>query len=340
MKAKFAWLVAISSIFIGVTVFLYHDTMPVEKKQNNVPAISTSKAAFSEIVDSIQSIGSVVSNESVNITSTVTKKVVEVNFLDGEYVKKGDLLVRLDSSLEDAEEKRLELNLNEQEREFERLKPLKKTGVASEKVYETQMTKMLSARAELEAVRAKINETYITAPFDGILGMRSVSVGSLVTAGTLITTIDSIKTVKVDFSVPEKYVLKVKLGNKITATSEASKDRKFFGQIIAVSPRIDDVSHNVLIRGNFDNDDLLLRPGMILKLDILLEKRRGICVPETALLNVGDKQFIFKIVNGKPYKSNVTVGSRFFGQVEIISGLCEGEEYVTDGIISIVKTKK
>ena len=335
MKSKWFLFVLICAAVACGTVVYYNDTTQVKQKQSKQPVISVTKASFSDITDSIDSIGSVVSNESVTITSTVTKKVAEVNFVDGEYVRQGDLLVRLDSSLEEAEEKRLEINLDEQEREFERLKPLKKTGVASEKMYETQMTKMLSARAELEAVRAKIKETHITAPFDGILGMRSVSVGSLVTAGTIITTIDSIKTVKVDFSVPEKYVLKVKPGSLITAVSEANKGKSFFGQIIAISPRIDDVSHNVLIRGSFDNNDLLLRPGMILKLNILIEKRRGICIPETALLSVGEKQFIFKIIDKKPHQTEVKVGLRSFGKVEITEGLNEGEEYVADGIISI-----
>lgn len=305
------------------------------KSKKSLAAYTVGVAELSEISDSIEALGTVISDESVTITSSVTKKVIDVGFKDGEYVHKGDLLVKLDASQEEADEKRLELNLAEQQREFNRLLPLHKNGVVSSKEYETQHTRVLTAQTELDLMRAKIKEMYITAPFDGILGMRSVSIGSLVSAGTVITTIDAIKTVKVDFSIPEKYVLQVKSGYVIEARSEASVNHVFKGEVIAVSPRVDEMSHNVSVRGQFDNTELLLRPGMLLKLRLPLNTRMGICVTETAILTIGGDQYVYKIENGKPVQHKVKIGSRFFGKVEILEGLSPGDQYVTDGIISL-----
>ena len=322
--------------FAGISASVYYNRSSSEKiKEQKTATYTTGIAALSDISESVEALGTVISDESVTITSSVTKKVTEVTFHDGQYVCKGDLLVKLDASQEEAEEKRLELNLDEQLREFKRLSPLHKNGVVSSKEYETQHTKVLTAQTELELIRAKIKELYITAPFDGVLGMRSVSVGSLVSAGTVITTIDAIKTVKVDFSVPEKYILQIKSGYIIEAKSEASANHIFKGKVIAVSPRIDDISHNVSVRGKFDNSNLLLHPGMLLKLLLPINIHKGIFVEETAILNIGKEQYIYIISNNKPVKQKIKTGIRRFGKIEIIEGINEGEKYVIDGIISI-----
>ena len=320
-------------IYVGVR-YIDRPTVAKQAKIEKVNVV-TQIVKTSDINDSINALGTVISNESVDISSTLTKRVTVVNFTDGQYVKKGDLLVQLETSQEEAEEKRLELNLAEQEREFKRLEPLHENGVVSAKDYEVQHTKTLTAKAELEHIQAKIKEAHIVAPFDGILGMREVSVGSLVSAGTLITTIDDIKTVKVDFSIPEKYVLKLRQNDLIFATAEATQNRKFDGKILAISTRIDENTHNASVRGIFPNSQLLLRPGMLLKINIPFDNRQGICIPETAICSNGNTQYVYKILDNKATIQEIKTGSRLSGQVEILAGLSNGDEIVVDGVLKV-----
>jgi len=321
------------AIYAGAK-YINHPKVAKQAKIEKINVV-TQVVKITEVNDSINALGTVISNESVDISSTLTKRVTVVNFTDGQYVKKGDLLAQLETSQEEAEEKRLELNLAEQEREFKRLEPLRENGVVSAKDYETQHTKMLTAKAELEHIQAKIREAHIIAPFDGILGMRQISVGSLVSAGTLITTIDDIKTVKVDFFVPEKYVLKLQQNGNVFASSEASQDRKFEGKILAISTRVDENTHNASVRGIFPNSQLLLRPGMLLKINIPFDNRQGICIPETAICSNGNIQYVYKIIDNVAKIQHVKIGSRFSGKVEIIDGLSNGDEIVTDGVLKV-----
>lgn len=328
--------IAIISIGIGYSLFKYwpHDEHVAEKTEKRVKCI-TGIARFSEIRDTVDVIGNAVANESVSITSSVTKKVTNILFKDGQYVQKGDILVLLDSAQEEAEEKRLELNCIEQKREFNRLKPLRKSGVVSEKEYELQRTKMLSAEADLELIRAKVKETKITAPFDGLVGIREIGVGSLVSAGTVITTIDDIQKIKVDFSVPEKYALRIRPGSVVNARSAANADRVFNGEVTAVSARIDSVSRNLPIRSIFNNEELLLRPGMLLKLQIILASRKAIAIPETAVISSGDSQYVFIVQDGIARKRKITIGSRQGNYIEVLDGISENEVYIKDGLISV-----
>lgn len=328
--------VAIVSTGIVYGLFKYwpHDKPVIGEMEKSVKCI-TDTARFSEIQDTVDVIGNAVANESVSITSSVTKKVTNILFKDGQYVKKGNILVLLDSAQEEAEEKGLELNCMEQEREFNRLESLHKNGIVSEKEYELQRTKMLSAEADLELIRAKIKETKVTAPFDGLVGIRGISVGSLVSAGTVITTIDDIRKIKVDFSVPEKYALKIRPGRVVSARSAASTDRVFNGEVTAVSARIDSASRNLPIRSIFNNEELLLRPGMLLKLQIILDSRKTITIPETAIISSGDSQYVFIVQNGIARRRKITIGSRQGNYVEVLDGISENEVYIKEGLISV-----
>ncbi|MDR2107275.1 MAG: efflux RND transporter periplasmic adaptor subunit [Holosporaceae bacterium] len=195
----------------------------------------------------LKSIGTAVSNESVDIMSCVSQTVASVHFSDCEYVKKGQLLVQLNTERKTAEKKQAEINLLEQQREFFRMETLRKKKIIPEKDYDVQKTKMLDAQAKLDAINADINQSSITAPFDGVLGIRKVSVGALLTQGSVITTIDDVSKMKVDFTVPEKYILLLKPQLKITAKSLALKGKKFKGDILAVVPRVSAVSRNVSV---------------------------------------------------------------------------------------------
>lgn len=299
-------------------------------------AVSAEVVKTSKMQTIFEFIGTAVSNESVNITSSITQKVSHINFSDCDFVKKGDVLVQLNVERQKAVKKQAEINLQEQQRELTRLSTLKDKKIIAEKEYDLQNTKLQDAKAKLTEVEEEIKEGTIVAPFDGILGIRKISVGALLTPGTDITTIDDIKKIKVDFPVPEKYLSLINKNCKITVTSIAIPNKKFQGVIQAISPRISPISRSISVRGIIENKEYLLRPGMMLNVTIQMQDRDAILVPENAISNVGEKHFVFLLGKGNKVKqTEVEIGQRLNGSVEIVNGLKAGDYVVTDGVVEI-----
>ena len=298
--------------------------------------VSTEPVKISKMQTILEFIGTAVSNESVDITSSITQKVSRINFSDCDFVKKGDVLVQLNVEKQKAVQKQAEINLKEQQRELTRLSSLKDKKIIAEKEYDIQNTKLQDAQAKLAEIEEEIKEGTIVAPFDGMLGIRKISVGSLLTPGTVITTIDDIKRIKVDFPVPEKYLSLINKDCKITATSIAIPNKKFYGSVQAISPRISPISRSISVRGIIENDEYLLRPGMMLNVTIQMQDRNALLVPESSISNVGEKHFVFLLGDGNKVKqTEVEIGQRIKGYVEIVNGVKAGDSVVTDGVVKI-----
>lgn len=298
--------------------------------------VSTEPVKISKMQTILEFIGTAVSNESVDITSSITQKVSRINFSDCDFVKKGDVLVQLNVEKQKAVQKQAEINLKEQQRELTRLSSLKDKKIIAEKEYDIQNTKLQDAQAKLAEIEEEIKEGTIVAPFDGMLGIRKISVGSLLTPGTVITTIDDIKRIKVDFPVPEKYLSLINKDCKITATSIAIPNKKFYGSVQAISPRISPISRSISVRGIIENDEYLLRPGMMLNVTIQMQDRNALLVPESSISNVGEKHFVFLLGDGNKVKqTEVEIGQRINGYVEIVKGVKAGDSVVTDGVVKI-----
>jgi membrane fusion protein (multidrug efflux system) len=295
-----------------------------------LPTVSVATVSKTKAATVLKSIGTAASNESADIMSNVTQTVVSIHFSDCERVKKGQLLVQLSVDRKIAEKKQAEINLLEQQRESNRLEGLKNKKIVSEKDYDLQKTKLLDAQAKLDAINVDIKECSVVAPFDGVLGIRKISVGALLTAGSVVTTIDDIDKVKVDFALPEKYAALLKPNLKIVAKSADSK--KFYGYVSAVVPRVSPTSRSVSARGIIDNKDHILKPGMMLKISIKLEDREVVRIPEKALSSVGEENYAFALSNeNKVSRRPVTVGEREDGFAEIEKGLEVGDKIIVDG---------
>jgi len=321
-------------VFGAGIVFLRNDGgtgRSSSKKSQLTVSVATVEKGGKEIT--LQAIGTATSNESVDIMSSVAQKVVSVHFSDCEAVKRGQLLVQLNIDKKMAEKKQAEINLLEQQREFNRLEMLKTKKVIPEKDYDVQKSKLQNAQAKLDEISAEIRESSIVAPFDGILGMRNVSVGAFLNSGNIITTIDDIDKLKVDFVVPEKYSLILKPNAEIVAESVAIKNKKFYGSVLAIVPRVSPTSRSISVRGLINNEDHLLKPGMMLSISIKLGKREIISVPEKALSSIGEKHYLF-VLNGenKVKSREVVVGDRADGSIEIQEGIDAGDKIVIDGL--------
>ena len=335
MNTKKIWAV-ISLILLFFIYKLFHNSGSSKIRMKPQVTVRVSQVAEAKIHTVLEFIGTAVSNESVDITSSVAQKVTEINFSDCDFVKKGDVLVRQNIDKQKTVKKQAEINLQEQQRELARITALRKRKVIAAKEFDLQNTRVQDAQAKLAEVEEEIRERTIVAPFDGMLGLRKISVGALLSPGTVITTIDDIKKIKVDFSVPEKYLSLITTGCKIEATSIALPGKKFFGTVQAVSPRISSASRSISVRGIIENNDYLLRSGMMLNVTIEMQDRNAIQVQESAILNVGEKHYVYVVDSqNKAKQREIEIGERRDHLVEVTKGLTSSDTVIIDGVVKI-----
>jgi multidrug efflux pump subunit AcrA (membrane-fusion protein) len=203
------------------------------------------------------------------------------------------------------------------------------TAKMSETVRSINFTEGMTVEAG--AVLVELTSTTLRAPFAGVLGLRSVSPGELVNPGDKIVTLDDISVVKVDFSVPETYLSTLAQGQEIIAKTAAYPERTFSGIVRTIDTRVDPVTRAIVVRAEIPNPDSLLRPGMLMTVDLIKNRRRSIVLPEEVLVPMGERQFVFVVKDGKALQRWIEIGSRRPGEVEIKGGIDEGELVVREG---------
>ena len=286
-------------------------------------------------VDKVESIGTAVANESVAITTKVTETVTKVNFEDGMYVEAGDILVELTNAEETAMLSEAAANVAEATRQFERVQNLIKQKLASETQLDVERNRMQTAKARYEGIVARLDDRLIRAPFSGKLGFRNVSPGTLLSPNAPLTTLDDISSIKLDFSIPESYLAAIKPGQEVLAKSIAYPGRTFVGVVTTIDSRIDPNTRTIKVRARLDNENLLLRPGMLLTVELIQERQEYLAIPESAVVPVQNQQYAYVIRDGKAERLEFEAGRRSPGFVEVLSGLNAGDQVITQGIIKI-----
>lgn len=314
--------------------------------------VTTETVTPVEIRNQVTALGTTTANEAVQISATVTAKVQSVHFNDGETIKKGDILVELDAAQQKADVEEQRVNLAEEQRQYDHLKKLIERKAISQTDVDKQKSVVQAARAKLEASQARLRDYSIRAPFTGVLGVRKVSVGTLVSPGSIITTLDDLSHVKVDFTLPETYLPFLHEGLEIEATSQTYPGKIFKGSIHFIDSRVDPVTRSVSIRADLPNvvsatkqAEPLLRPGMLVNVVIEQQPHNGIMVPERSIAPLRDDQFVFVVEtdaegNTLARKRKVQLGQRQDGFVEIVTGLNAGEQVVIDGSMSLQEGMK
>jgi membrane fusion protein (multidrug efflux system) len=277
-------------------------------------------------------VGSTFAYESAEITPNVTEVVERINFKDGQQVKKGEIIVVLRYSEENAQLNAARANLKEQEREIERLTGLVKNGAAAISALDARNTQKQLAEQQIQQFQAQISDRIIRAPFDGVLGLRNISAGSLVSPQNVITTIDDMSTMRVDFTVPEIYLGQIKPNLSITAKSQAYPDQTFKGTLTEIDTRVDPTSRAVRVRAEIPNEAQLLKPGMLLYVQLALNRGRAQTIPERSVIQKGDKKFVFKVSKDSVQRTEIQLGRRKPGYVEVTSGLELTDSVVTSGL--------
>ncbi|WP_372796645.1 efflux RND transporter periplasmic adaptor subunit [Litorivivens sp.] len=290
-----------------------------------VVAVSVYTVETREFADRVEALGSLRGNESITITTNATDTIAAIHFTEGQRVKAGQLLVTLEQAEEQAQLASAQADLAEQQREVRRLEGLVKTMSAAQTELDQRRTALEKARHKIDELEARIADRRVTAPFAGVLGLRMVSPGALVSPGTAITTLDDIDPVKLDFSVPAALLGSLKPGLELRAKT-AAYDEPFSGHVTVIDSRVNTTDRSIRARAEFDNAEGLLKPGMLMTVDLLRNPRTALLVPEAALLTREQQHSVWVIDDNQTLqRRTVQIGSRQPGWVEVLSGLVPGE---------------
>lgn len=307
-----------------------------DRPQAPAATVTTTQAAIKPWSDAIEALGTTRANESVLVTAKVTETVVRVNFEDGDLVEAGDVLVDLSGRAELAGLDEVAASYREAQQQYERLRELNAQKLIPTSQLDAQRGAMDSARARLDVVRARLADRVITAPFDGVLGFRQVSPGTLVTPGTTIASLDDISVMKLDFTVPEAFLSALAPGQAVSARSAAWPDREFTGTVSTIDSRVDPVTRAVTVRAEIPNPERELRPGMLLTLQVFQPERQALVVPEISVIQVAQDAHVFRVkADDTVEQVDVKLGQRRQGEVEVLDGLAAGDRIVVDGTVKL-----
>ena len=297
----------------------------------SAPKVVTQRIELRPLVDEIEALGTANANESVEIRPRISSLVTRILFEEGQFVEKGDLLLELENSEIVAGLALAEASLSESRSLYNRSKELESTQAISASSLEALLAQVKVDEANVEAARAKLRNTLVRAPFSGRIGLRRVSPGSFVNTDTVITTLDDVSVIKLDFSVPETFVNVVNDGMKIVAYSLVFPEREFSGTVASIDTRLDPVSRAVEVRAMIPNEDGLLKPGMFMTVDLQRDRGDVLLAPEQSIVPEGTRQYVFVISDGVAEKRQVQLGRRIPGYVVVSDGLAAGETVVTAG---------
>lgn len=286
--------------------------------------------------DEIRVLGVARGRRSVNITSSTSELITRVLFTDGQRVSAGTPLVELQAREEDAGIIEARAEVAQAQRQFDRYKTLADRGIAPRVTAEDAETALATAQASLTAAQARRGDRLIRAPFAGVLGLSSVTAGTLVNPGGVITTLDDIDVVRVDFPVPERYLGELRAGIPIRATIDAYGDEVFGGRIALIDTRINEQTRAVTARAEISNPGARIRPGMAVQVAVQQGQRTAPAAPEAAVQYEGEGAFVYRIARGDrgltAQRVEVETGSVEGGYVEIVSGLNAGDSIVGSGL--------
>lgn len=302
------------------------------RRQAEQVPVTTQVVQTSAWNDTLQALGTAKARESVTVTAKVSEIIERVHFESGQQVAAGTPLVTLRGQAQEAALVQAQATFAEADQLYKRQRELAAQQLVASATLDTQRAIRDAAEARVLEMRSDIGDRRVRAPFAGVLGIRQVSEGSLVTPTTVIATLDDIERMHVDFQVPEAELASLGKGDKVTATSVAYPGRTFEGEVATIDTRVDPGTRAVTVRADFINADHALRPGMLLDVRMFRPERQALVIPEIAVVQVGRESFVYRV---KPDQSvervDVVSGARRAGVVEIREGVKAGDRIVVDG---------
>ncbi len=319
----------------GFIIYLYisaEGNAPAKKGGAQENTVRTTKVAMAPLNREVKALGTALAYDSAKIVSATSDYLTFLQIREGQSIKKGEIIAQLNDTEEKARVNELAALLSEQKRQLARLKNLTRTQASAISLLDEQQAKVNATQAQLDAVQARLNEMVIRAPFDGLIGLRQVSEGAFISTGTVLTTLDDISTIRVEFNVAERYMADLVPGLDLRITNVAYGDQVFSGEIKALDPRLDPVTRSIKVHGIVANQELKLRPGMLLNVQVELANTAVLQIPEKAIVPLQNKHYVFVVdKENKVSQVEVELGERIPGSVEVVSGLKAGDEIVIEG---------
>ncbi len=331
------WIALIA--LIGLLVYLYLPSAPQERGRGfgaGATPVVVQTVAMQTLPVTIQSLGTARARESVTLTARQADVVDKILVDDGEQVKKGQLLLLQNQRQERAQVTTLKINLQEAKRQLTRLSDLAKENATSAQLLDEQQANVDALKAQLDSAQSRMEDKAIRAPFDGVLGFRQVSEGALLRPGDVITTLDDVSEIKLEFAVAETHLPDLAPGQRLVATSVAYPGKGFQGTISSVSSRVDPVTRSAQVRALIPNRDGYIRPGMLMKVTLEKAAIEAMMISEAALMPINDQQFVYVLGDdNRVSRREVSLGLRRAGQAQIVSGLKAGEKVVVEGTLKL-----
>lgn len=295
-------------------------------------AVTTLRLRTERFAERYSAIGTVKARESVTVSAKVSEIVQQVHFDSGDTVAAGAPLVTLSQRQQEAALAEAQAAADEAERLFRRQRELAEQQLIARAQLDNQRAARDAANARVAQIRAQLSDRVIRAPFAGVLGLRQVSPGALVTPGTAIATLDALERVYVDFPLPESQLGRAAAGARVTGTVAGYPGRTFAGLVSIVDTRLDPVARAALVRADFPNVDRVLRPGMLVNVELAGSEREALLVPEIAVVQIGRESFVYRVKDDESVEQvPVTIAARSEGQAEIVSGAMVGDRIVVEG---------
>ncbi len=295
-------------------------------------SVEVAEAQNRIINQTVEAVGTTRALKSVEIVPHTEGRVVELNITPGKEVTSQTVLARLDDTIERANLSEAEARLTEQTQSMKRIEQLRSTNSVSQATLEEGTARLAEARADLERAHARLKERNIRAPFTGVAGLAEIDLGTRLNQGDMITRLDDLSRVVLEFSLPETLFTQVRPGQLITAKATAFADQEFAGTIMEVNNRVDPLSRSFRVRASIPNPERILPAGMFMSLSLVLSQSEELTVPEEAIIFQSAATYIFRIHDGKATRQRVNIGERRNGIVAILSGLEVGDLVATRGL--------
>jgi membrane fusion protein (multidrug efflux system) len=295
-------------------------------------AVETKRVTVDTVYDDMRAVGTLAANESVVISAEIAGRISRIGFVEGEKVKAGDILIELDDTVLKAELDKVRSDVSLARANRERALTLANQGAGTQRARDETEAAFQAQQANLALAEARLQKSALVAPFSGAVGLRNVSVGAYIIPGQRIVELADIDTLKVDFRVPEINATQVRVGNTVLVTADAVPGATFEGNIYAIDPIVDVNGRAIRLRARVPNPQGQLSPGFFVRIRIVVDQRpNALLVPESAIIPLDGKILVYRVVDGRAVQTEVVLGQRLPGQVEIRKGLSASDTVVTSG---------
>lgn len=302
---------------------------------NSLLEVEAVEVGYETIEDEIYSSGTIQANEVVELSAEASGIITDIYFEEGREVNEGDLLLKINDSELQAQKQRAEFRLNLAEQREDRQRRLLDRGGISQEDYDATLNEVNVLRSEIELINAQIDKTEIRAPFSGIVGLKYVSVGSYIGPNTRIASLQEVDPIKIDFSVPERYISRVTVEDKINFTVQGV-DSTFTGEVYAIEPRINTETRTLQIRAISENSGNLLYPGAFANITLILDEiDDALMVPTISIIPALNSQKVFVVRDGVVSEQTIRSGIRTSEKVQVIEGIQQGDVVLTTGLLQV-----